>query len=262
LSNSGGDGIYIGRSVTNGLHSKNIEIRNCISDNNYRQGISITNAENISIEDCIVKNSSGVHPKAGILFEPNTGDILRNCQVKNCIAENNAGAGFRVQLSKLSEFESVDILFENCLVKSGGIGLQVGSVKDGNLSGLIKFKNCTVENTYYPGIYVHDKSTKGAGLKFENCSVRNSGNGYWYPKTALLLSKNDTTPTEIFGGIEFVDCSIFEEPHRLPLLIEPTVEKSKLQLIVGTLKVYDPTNTKSNMGSSIENTSIEIEYFQ
>ena len=50
FKNSGGDGIYITSDV-NLIPSRNISIRNSVSTNNYRQGMSIISAENLIVEN-------------------------------------------------------------------------------------------------------------------------------------------------------------------------------------------------------------------
>ncbi|MBD3291384.1 MAG: hypothetical protein GF393_00560, partial [Armatimonadia bacterium] len=100
LRDSGGDGIYLGRSgeTNNGIHIKDV-----ICDNNYRQGISVITCENLLIEDTIMRNTSGTPPQAGIDFEPNRPDEkLVNVVMRNCLTENNNSTGYTFYLRPLN----------------------------------------------------------------------------------------------------------------------------------------------------------------
>jgi len=84
-----GDGIYIGGST---IPSKNITVCNLVSDNNYRQGLSVTSADGVVIRDSIFKNSNGTLPEAGIDIEPDSNAFyVRNIQILNSQFMNNAG---------------------------------------------------------------------------------------------------------------------------------------------------------------------------
>jgi parallel beta-helix repeat protein len=89
LASSGGDGVYV-----NGC--KDIVIKDCVIDDNHRQGISVISAVNLLIENCVIKNTQGTSPEAGIDFEPNRKtQRLSDMTVRNCTFENNATAKLR-----------------------------------------------------------------------------------------------------------------------------------------------------------------------
>ncbi|NUQ01248.1 MAG: right-handed parallel beta-helix repeat-containing protein [Armatimonadetes bacterium] len=94
LAESGGDGIYLGTAkqwVTN----LNVTIKDVVLDKNYRQGISVITAENLLIENTIMRDTAGTAPMAGIDFEPNhPQERLLNVVMRNCVTENNKGGGF------------------------------------------------------------------------------------------------------------------------------------------------------------------------
>lgn len=196
---SGGDGIYIGGAYyTRPPYparakeyvwskstrweiplSKNITIRRVIMDKNHRQGLSLISGENILIEDCIFKNTSGTAPMHGLDIEPSMpNNVLKNIVVRDCIAEENTGAGFAIYLRKMWESsEPIDILIEGCEVRGGkGAGLVVGALgnKDGTgVEAKIVFRDCTVTDTEKSGIYVYDKSYNVGELVFENVLLQN-----------------------------------------------------------------------------------------
>lgn len=91
LAESGGDGIYVGAGPDGGP-CRNVLIKDVVCDSNYRQGISVINAENLRIEDCVLKNTDGTAPRAGIDFEPNgPKERLVNCVLRNCLIRKNGG---------------------------------------------------------------------------------------------------------------------------------------------------------------------------
>jgi len=90
LKDCWGDGIYIG-SLT--YPAKNIIIDNVICDNNRRQGISITYAEDINIRNSIFKNTNGSNPQAGIDIEPNDKCYVKNVMIEDSYFLDNAGYG-------------------------------------------------------------------------------------------------------------------------------------------------------------------------
>lgn len=80
-----GDCIYVGGN------SLNVHIDKCLLDNGRRQGISITSARNVYINDCIIKNVSGTAPQFAIDLEPNKGDTVSNIFIHNVTIQNCVG---------------------------------------------------------------------------------------------------------------------------------------------------------------------------
>jgi len=210
LKDSGGDGIFVGTQWTNRRTCRNILIKDCICDNNYRQGISITCAENLLIENCILKNTNGTGPSAGIDLEPSfPEEKMVNVVVNNCISENNNGPGFLVYLAKLSKkSEDVSILFVNCHVKGGrGTGIHIGPARDEGPKGLVEFRNCTIEDIDYSGTYIYDKSSTGPLLQFNNCKWYNVGVKGVYPKSQTSIPFYFQTVTYMMRKIVLLCCS-------------------------------------------------------
>ena len=88
---SGGDGICLGRMA------QDIVIRKCRYADNHRQGICVCSAKNLLIEDCVLINTRGPAPSAGIDFEPDHGrHRISNCVMRNCHIEGNACKGIDI----------------------------------------------------------------------------------------------------------------------------------------------------------------------
>ena len=181
---SGGDGICVG-----GVGTRDVTIRDCICDGNNRQGISVTCAENLLIENCILRNTCGAMPQAGIDFEPSwTNQKLVNCVMRNCISEGNRGNGFEVNFMSMSEKSaSVSLLIENCLSRGNERSAVVAMADPGKTypRGRATFRGCTFENPRQRCIEVLKKPAGTVDVVFENCNLRmarGSGN------TAVLFN--------------------------------------------------------------------------
>jgi hypothetical protein len=121
IEETGGDGIYLGDF--DGKHAnRNVVFRRVDCNGNNRNGISVISAENLLIEDCRLRNTIGTEPRAGIDFEPNSPDeLLVNCVMRNCIAEDNAGTGYQIcPQSMNSSSKPISINLVNCVSRHNG----------------------------------------------------------------------------------------------------------------------------------------------
>ena len=241
IESSGGDGIYIGTSGT-GLHrgSEDIVIRDCVSHDNHRQGISITDAKNLLVENCVFSGTEGTGPSAGVDFEPDHAEqLLVNCVFRNCLFEDNAGHGMFVRAHDTVTPESppISIRFENCIARmtgagtGGDSGMCVRVPGDEGPSGTIEFINCLTENTGQAGANVYGLSIGHLLIRFVNCNWIDSQG------TAVVLNMQKPSATGT-GAIEF-DSAVYEAKTK------PTVQVMTLEGedygddIVGTITVHD-----------------------
>ena len=159
LKSSGGDGIYVGAIKNHPLsYCRDIIIDNVICDDNHRQGISVISAENLLIRNCILKNTSGTEPQAGIDFEPNNrtpSNRLVNCVMENCLIEGNSGPGIEIRSPLDLSAPPHSLTFRNCEIKNNIV--TVKSVTKGGKSppgGYFHFINCKVKNENSMAMYV------------------------------------------------------------------------------------------------------------
>ncbi len=120
-----GDGIYIGSGESPTGIAKNILIENIVCDNNRRQGISITHAENVTIKSSTFKNTKGTPPESGIDLEPNSGCYVKNVSIENCKFLNNTGPGILLYGGLGLYVKTVNI--ENCVFSGNRTWLSTGS---------------------------------------------------------------------------------------------------------------------------------------
>jgi len=89
-----GDASVVGYYMDKSNAARNITFRNVYCDNNRRQGISVTCAEDVRIESCTFANTNGTAPEYGVDLEPDSGTSVRRVTITNCMFRNNAGGGF------------------------------------------------------------------------------------------------------------------------------------------------------------------------
>lgn len=131
IRNCWGDCIYIG------LSSKNIEIRNCVLDHGRRQGISVTSADGVLIENSIISNVSGTNPQAAIDIEPNHYETVDNVIIRNVNCVNCEG-GIETWRPKDARLGSVTI--DGCSI-SGSSKRWPIIVRFAEIASIV---NCTV----------------------------------------------------------------------------------------------------------------------
>lgn len=170
ICDSGGEGI--------GVSGKDIIIRNCVCDNNHRQGISVFDVENLLIEDTVMSNTKGTPPEAGIDFEPDlNGSKMSSVVMRNCRVENNAGSGIKLFLDKLREDSPpISMRFVDCRTVGNLNSVQITpGVRGGHhVSGSVSFEGCSFESPVRSGIFLGNKLADAFDLAFSDCSISNA----------------------------------------------------------------------------------------
>ncbi len=215
LSESGGDGIYLG-CVRSSLPNRDIHIKGVLCDKNYRQGISVISVENLLIEDTVMRDTAGTSPAAGIDFEPNVnGERLKNCVMRNCVTENNQGNGFDFYLPNLTGVsEPVSIRIDNC--RSVGdkiaVGITTGNTDKEAVRGELLFSNCRFEKAVRNGVMVRSKPAVGMVLAFKRCVVYEcAADTNLFSDILLSNVVGDENPV---GGIRFDLLTVLQPTER------------------------------------------------
>jgi hypothetical protein len=255
LADSGGDGLYIGESSA--MPCKDITVKDCIFDNNYRQGITVVSAKNLFIENCRIENTRGAPPQAGIDLEPNHDkNELSNIVISNCLIRNNAGPGLQIYLENLSfASRNISVSIQNCHIQeTGGAGILVGNVKKEGPSGLIEFEMCSVENTGAAGLFIKDKSASGVFVHFINCNWQKIALRRWRNELWAVPIYIDTTNRKygVSGGIEFINCFVQDVQNRPVLRALQAVSN-----IRGDIGVDNPNGAKLDIPSEC-NINLEL----
>lgn len=125
-----GDCIYIGTESTG------VRINNCTLDHGRRQGISITSAGIVQIENCVISNVGGTAPEYAIDIEPNKNDSIDSVIIRNVKSIDCKGGFLTWGGAKDCIINKVE-LYECCVI---------GATKPDyafNTSNVIKMVNCT-----------------------------------------------------------------------------------------------------------------------
>jgi hypothetical protein len=221
LAESGGDGVYLGTAKA-GVTNKNVHLKDLVCDRNYRQGISVITAEDLLIENCVLRDTGGTAPQAGIDYEPNEpGERLVNCVMRNCVSQGNGGSGYVCYLNALNaESAPVSIRFEGCkAIGNSGTEAHVGT---GNspaeaVKGAIEFVNCSFEPKKLPCWILGGKPADGCRVRFEKCSIAETPSGT--PPQAPIAFLAGQGASEPLGGVEFIDCVVPEAADRKPMAL-------------------------------------------
>jgi len=218
LASSGGDGIYLG-VAKRGVPNSNIHIKDVVCVDNYRQGISVISAENVLMENVVMRDTSGTPPMAGIDFEPNDPtEVLSNIVMRNCVVQNNSGDGFAFYLHNLnSTSRPISIRLEGCrsIGNRRSVSISVGNSKEKTVSGVIEFVDCKFEGSEGTGIYIAQKPPFGCKVRFVKCEISDAALEQVTQSPIMFASARGNF--EPIGGVEFIDCVVRDKVERLPM---------------------------------------------
>ncbi len=253
LAESGGDGIYLGvaeRGVTN----TNIHIKDVVCDRNYRQGISVISAKNLLIENCVMKDTAGTPPSAGIDFEPNGADEqLVNCVMRNCLTKDNFGYGYVLYIPNLTGASPpVGVRLENCRSEGDRVAFSVATSngrEEGDTHGRIDVVDCEFADAREGGVIISRKPAEGLPLRFENCLLSNLA--VTQPKRSPIEFTVRAGDTRDVGGVEFVDVTIEDPVQRRPMAFRSWAGGVRVKAVTGNLTVVH-NGTRGNLQISEE----------
>ena len=99
---SGGDGFYISGGRTREW-SEDVVVKDCVAEDNHRQGMSVISAVNLTVENCRFAKTGGTAPEAGLDLEPDVEtERMQNVVVRNSVFEYNNGDGVLIYLRPLT----------------------------------------------------------------------------------------------------------------------------------------------------------------
>ncbi|MCP4986588.1 MAG: right-handed parallel beta-helix repeat-containing protein [Colwellia sp.] len=231
IKNTGGDAIFIGSFPTQ-APCENVNIRNIIASNNYRTGIGINNVINLNVRDCILSNTNGTSPEAGIDLEidsPNA--YLQNCLIERCEFTDNVSYGAEVHtLLSTENTPDISITFKNCDIsttKSASHGIHIAGPPENGAGGFIKFDNCTIENTTGFGLWIITRyAYNTASLEFKNTLFKNCASDLGFIPLFLQVIEEHDEYADEYGNINFNNVTLFDlrgETRYMFLVSEPTV---------------------------------------
>ena len=237
---SGGDGIVVcGRKQP----PRNVTIRKCVCDDNHRQGISVTQADGLLIEDTVLKNTDGTPPQAGIDFEPDHNrEMLRNCVMRRCVSENNKGSGYEFYFNAMDDgYVPVSIRIEDCTAIGNGNSVSVGGAGsriDHVVRGSLAFTNCVFREASTAGINVFGKPADAFSLTFDDCTVERAKAGWL---GADVVFWNQRYGQQYDDGIAFNNLKVVQtgKPHPWFAYKKASIGRKPVGNVTGIATVTD-----------------------
>jgi polygalacturonase len=98
VSDCWGDGLYVGATGSAGsaVPASNVTIVRVVSNNNRRQGLSLTVVDKVFVYDSIFSNTNGTAPQSGIDIEPMSQGTSSNIRIEKSTMTGNVGNGLVV----------------------------------------------------------------------------------------------------------------------------------------------------------------------
>jgi hypothetical protein len=216
LNESGGDGIFIGGDSTDFCENIVIEDVRCI--NHYRQGMSICNAQNMTVRHCYFAKTKGTLPEAGIDVEPyQTSQRIVNLNIENCRFESNGYAGISLALFEMSNTSlDVSIVVKDCYFKKNVLPTNtyshceifVSANDSVPVKGNVLFERCFIDGSDYSALYSR-KTADAYLLTFKNCVFKDVSQLQTPYNEPIFLEVPDyNVPCNYLGGIQFDDVFI------------------------------------------------------
>ncbi|WKY46933.1 right-handed parallel beta-helix repeat-containing protein [Eubacteriaceae bacterium ES3] len=216
-----GDGIYLGGTPAVSA----VTVDNVVSDNNRRQGMSITNASNVAVSNSVFSNTNGTAPQAGIDIEPNGGQSASEITINNVQTNNNMGMGIQllgtngtvqgveISNSEISDNNEVglkldtasDVSADSVVISNNSYGIDIPR----NLTNA-SFTNMTITNNRSRGVsMVTSRQSSGVqNIVFEDSVISNSSQGSPATMDGVRIDSYDSTGvmTDIaFRNVQFID---------------------------------------------------------
>lgn len=197
-----GDCIYVGNG------SNNIILSNLTLINGRRQGISITDGENIKVANTTITDVSGTSPGYAIDIEPNKQNHIRNVIIEN-VTTRNCDGGFVVSVIHPDVASVNGVSFNKCKVES---------VQDRYPLVLNKCKNITVKRSIF-GSCTHSYScaiSKVEGVEFIDNTI--------YTKDVVI---NDISNVSLIGN-EVYGNALYQEGIKSMLISKRNIRNNKI----------------------------------
>jgi len=219
IEKTGGDGIYLGTG-SDKIPNRNVLIKGVDCNANHRQGISIISAENLLIDRCLLRNTTGTAPQAGIDFEPNDpADVLINCVMKNCIASGNAGTGYQICPQSLAgRSQPISIVLDNCVSRGNAQhAVHLCSAQQDPPAGRLEITHFLAEGDAMSGLAVQFNPCDAIRIDLDDVTFRDCAktDTFFAP---LYLQGTDFVDRPA-GNIHFKQVTVKDEVDRPPFFV-------------------------------------------
>eukprot|EP01043_Picozoa_sp_COSAG02_P036498 COSAG02_NODE_2677_length_8267_cov_29.491797_1_plen_512_part_00 len=303
IVDSGGDGIYLDSSA--GLQKgefwpplryncESVVIRDVKCLRNYRQGMSVIGAINLTVTGSVFADTAGTPPAAGVDLEPDTVEQqLQGISFDNCSFVNNSGVGVDIFLLAFQGNSTaaaattaivdggggsgwaISVSFERCRI-AGGVGSTHGGFRLAGVLptgpvGTVRVTDSTIEDTFDSGILIEAKQYDRVAARFERCKLQRVATGRaglpgWDPEMAMMapiwiekLHKFNEYRGMTLGGVELESITVVDDRPR-PFLragVNETTDRG-VEDISGSVTLHSPyaNSCKADFGARSVKTAV------
>ena len=266
FKDSGGDGIYLGGEdiLSNAPYCENVLIKDCVMDNNKRQGMSVISAQNLLVSNCLFKNTSGHLPEDGLDLEPYLPyQRIVNCNFRKCRFVNNNGHGIGLAFLYMDNTSlPVSANFDDCYISNNHVitndYARTEIFADVNctspVQGVVNFNNCLVENSQWSA-FATSKTSNSYQINFKNSVFKNVSqaqvpfiNPIWFNLCG------DVPTTQSFGGVDFNNVLIDYTSTKAVLgTYGGSPATAGLANVTGNIFVHNPTTNTPTDFNGVNN---------
>ncbi|WP_165066474.1 right-handed parallel beta-helix repeat-containing protein [Paludisphaera rhizosphaerae] len=219
IERTGGDGVYLGTGPDK-IPNRDVVIRGVDFNANHRQGISVISAENLLVERCLLRNTKGTAPQAGVDFEPNDpADVLVNCVVRHCVASGNSGTGYQICSQSLAgRSKPVSIVIEDCVSRGNAQhAVHLVSAPKDPPPGRLQIARFLAEDDAMSGLAVQFNPYDAIRIDLEDVTFRDcaKADSFFAP---LYLQGTDLVGRPA-GNLHFDRVTVKDEVDRPPFFI-------------------------------------------
>lgn len=262
ISNSGGDGIYVGADYLNTTKfSEDITIIDCVADSSKRHGINIASAKTVAVLHSEFRNAAGGTLAGGANIEPTkAGDSICNISFTRCRFLYNQNAGMRVVLDKLKNTSKpVSVVFFRCYSSGNGDAeiYITGKPKNG-VNGYVNFNACLMDSSQSIGAYFR-KNASGFSTSFTDCVFRDvaqDASSNVQPIVSEVTSY--TLKVGRHGGIDFGNMLITYNANKPWFKAYNNQPKSPgLGDVTGIVVIWNPVKSSNpDFGTNADNVTV------
>lgn len=214
---AGGDGLKIGSLENNdNIKCDNVHAIDCKMNANFRQGITCASVKSCYIDRCIMANTTGVSPEAGIDYEiHNNTHVLQDIVMDNCLIYNNVGPGVAISMAQYdanSPAASINIRHTTLFGNSNGCQIIPGTSGKLPTGSSLHFDDLvtTASDNFDFDYRLHVDEPLDVVLA--NCSFGTCPSIQSYPAIPFRILVYGTVNTNT-PGVIFEDSVIIENPN-------------------------------------------------
>ncbi len=235
--------------------ARNVLIENCLVDDNHRQAITVAGVRDIIIRNCVLSNTKGTPPQAGIDFEPDgTDTYCVNALVEKTTFINNAGSAIDIFVG--SRHEPLSITIRDCDFTCPATAISAIGRQDSK-GGSVNLENLRITMTAdRPFLLLRNRWADDVAYNLKDVTVTAEKT---FRKTPIFIAIDNTWKTE-FGDVSFQDVTINGYAEQTPLMgMKALASPSELVNMTGTV-TYNGQSI--DMARFIQSPDFKVSRFQ